>query len=299
MAAGDKVSSHEARWWEPLPGGNVRCLLCPRSCNIPSGKTGFCRIRKNIGGTLCSLAYGHPAAINIDPIEKKPLAGFLPGSKTFSIGTYGCNLGCVFCQNYILSRGTYTSPIKPEECSPASIVKMATENKCRSVAFTYNEPTVWAEYLIDIANLARSSGLATVLVSNAYVSPEPAREIFSCIDAANFDMKGFSEGFYSEMTGGSLAPVLESIKLFHSMGGHLELTNLVIPGKNDFPEMIDDYLSWVGEELGKEIPLHFSAYHPDYKYNASPGTPPQTLLDIRVEAQSRGFSNIYLGNIMF
>ncbi len=298
MSADDTTFYRESRWWESLPDGKVRCLLCPRLCYIPPGRSGFCGIRKNIGGTLHSLAYGHPVAINVDPIEKKPLSEFLPGSRTFSIGTFGCNLECVFCQNHSLSRGVFSSFEHLATYSPEAIVAMAIENKCRSVAFTYNEPVIWAEYLMDIANLAKSSGLATVMVSNAYVSPEPAKEIFSCIDAANFDMKGFSEDFYREMTGASLAPVLHTIELFHSMGGHLELTNLVIPGKNDSPEMLDTYLSWVESNLGKCIPLHFSAYHPDYKYNQSPRTSPKTLLDIREKARARGFSSIHLGNVM-
>lgn len=288
------------KWWKKEEKDEVRCLLCPRNCVIPSGKSGYCGIRKNISGELILLAYGRPVALQVDPIEKKPLLEFLPGTRTFSLGTYGCNLGCLFCQNHHLSRGKYSEEeFKSADSfySPAKIVDMAIEQKCKSIAFTYNEPLIWGEYVIDIAKLAKKRTLSTVLVSNAYVSKEAREEILPHIDAANFDMKGFSEEFYMEMTGSKLKPVLDTIEYYHSIGGHLEITNLVIPGKNDSEKMMDQFLHWVAEKLEKSVPLHFSAFFPRYKYHESSVTPRETLFKIREKFEQAGFSSIYLGNI--
>ncbi len=292
--------SPNAKWWRKEGNDNIQCLLCPRKCVISPGKTGYCGIRKNVEGSLVLLAYGRPAALQVDPIEKKPLAEFMPGTSTFSLGTYGCNLGCLFCQNHNLSRGKYSDDeLRSSDSyySPEKIVELAIQNSCRSVAFTYNEPLIWGEYVIDIAKYAKSKGLATVLVSNAYISHQSAEDILPHIDAANFDMKGFSENFYTEMTGSHLQPVLDTIEYFYSIGGHLELTNLLIPGKNDSDEMISDYLDWVSDKLDKNVPLHFSAYHPAYKYHDSPPTPHKTLFAIKEKAEKKGFNSIYLGNI--
>lgn len=293
-----KPKTHQALWWKSIDDEKTQCFLCPRNCLISPGNSGFCGVRGNRNGQLITLAYGTPVALHIDPIEKKPLAEFMPGSKTFSIGTFGCNLNCIFCQNHSLSRGKYSSEYSPHDYySPESIVDLAEKQKCRSIAFTYNEPTVFAEYAIDIATLAKKSGLATVLVSNGFISLEAAKDLYPLIDAANIDMKGFSEDFYREMTGMSLAPVLEAIEYYYSLGNHLELTNLVIPDKNDDMEMIDAYLDWVKTKLSTDIPLHFSAYHPAYRFNDSPPTDPKLLYRIREHAQKSGFSHIYLGNI--
>ncbi len=292
--------STNTKWWQKKGKDNVQCHLCPRNCIISLDKTGYCGIRKNAEGELVLLAYGRPVALQVDPIEKKPLTEFLPGTSTFSIGTYGCNLGCLFCQNYHLSRGKYSE--KELESidayySPDKIVELAIQHNCQSVAFTYNEPLICGEYVIDIAKCAKSKGLGTVLVSNAYVSKQSAKEILPNIDAANFDMKGFSEEFYTEMTGSHLHPVLDTIKYFHSTGGHLELTNLVIPNKNDSDKMIDDYLDWVAAKLDKKVPLHFSAFFPVHKYTDSPSTPHETLFSIKQKAEKAGFTSVHLGNI--
>ena len=288
-------TSHAALWWRAADNGKIKCFLCPRGCDIADGECGFCMVRKNIDGKLYSLSYGHPVALNVDPIEKKPFAEFMPGSRTFSLGTFGCNLNCVFCQNDSLSRGAYTG--NERNLSPQDIINLAFHHKCESVAFTYNEPTVFAEYAIDIAKLAHEKGLKTVLVSNGYITPAAAGDLYPHIDAANIDMKGFSEDFYVSMTDSHLSPVLNAIKKLYELGKHIEVTNLVIPGKNDSINLIDAWLDWVEDNLDKEVPLHFSAFFPAYKYNSSPRTPPETLRAIKKHANERGFFSIYLGNI--
>ena len=255
-------------------------------------------MRKNIAGVLYSLVYGYPAAIQNDPIEKKPLYHFLPGTRVFSIGTLGCNLGCIFCQNDSLSAYGPVENASHRYIAPEKIVGSALQCNCRSIAYTYNEPTVFAEYAVDTAKLARQAGLKNVFVTNGFISKEAAAEIYPYIDAANFDMKGFSEDFYNSMCKGSLHPVLESIAYFNSLPEkHLELTNLVIPEKNSSPEMIDLWLDWVEEHLGFEVPLHFSAYHPAYEFRNTPPTPPEMLYKIASHVQERGFKHVHLGNI--
>ena len=287
-----------ARWWRPENENRVRCELCPRRCLIAPGKRGFCGVRENREGALYSLVYGYPAALQNDPIEKKPLYHFLPGTRVFSVGTLGCNLGCVFCQNDTLSTTSPQEYMELRAFSPEELISLALREGCRSIAYTYNEPTVFAEYAFDTAQLARRAGLKNVLVTNGYISHEAGEELFPLIDAANVDMKGFSEDFYSSMCKASLAPVLETIRFFHSLPGkHLELTNLVIPGKNDAPELIDAYLDWVEENLGLEVPLHFSAYHPAHLFRSAPPTPPALLKAVGRHARERGFRYIHLGNI--
>lgn len=289
---------HLALWWRAVDDDKVECLLCPRKCIIADKCCGFCGVRENHDGSLYSLAYGSPMAINVDPIEKKPLAEFMSGTKTFSIGTFGCNLNCSFCQNWTLSRGNYAQLTNSVQTySPETIVKLALQRHCKSIAFTYNEPTVFAEYVIDTAKLAHEAGLATVLVSNGYISAEVRQELYPLIDAANIDMKGFSATFYRDMTGTELDPVLDSIKYFYSLGHHLEITNLVIPGKNDSEKMMNGWLDWVENNLDKTVPLHFSAFHPDYKLTKVTRTTAETLYKIKANAEQRGFSSVYLGNI--
>ena len=240
----------------------------------------------------------HLLALHVDPVEKKPLYHFLPGTKTFSLGTFGCTLGCRFCQNDTLSAQTYDQNSSYRYFSPEEIVTLALQYKCESVAFTYNEPTVFAEYLLDVADLAHEKGLKTLMVTNGFLAEESAEEIFSRIDAANIDMKGYSQEFYSSMCAGRLQDVLRNIKLFYHMEGkHLELTNLIIPGKNDSEEMIHAYLDFVEQNLSRSVPLHFSAYFPAFLYRASPPTDPETIRRIVNLARSRGFENVHAGNI--
>jgi len=289
---------HKAKWWIRTDfDDSVQCLLCPRHCVISPGKTGFCSIRKNIDSNLYTMAYGYPVGLQVDPIEKKPIYHFLPGTKTLSLGTYGCNLNCCYCQNHHLSRGKYSQQCGEKFFSPQSIADIAINHGCKSIAFTYNEPLIWSEYLMDIAKCAKKMGLSTILVSNGYIEMNAAEEVFTDIDAANFDMKGFSQDFYKTMTKGNLNKVLETIKYFFSLNKHLELTNLVIPGKNDSNEMIMDYLNWLRANLNLEVPLHFSAFHPDYLLLDLPFTPVDKLRNIKKLAQKMGFVNVHLGNI--
>lgn len=294
-----QLKVHAAKWWEKEEDSKTRCLLCPRRCLIPDGGAGVCAVRLNRGGELVSQAYGYPVALQIDPIEKKPLRHFLPRTGTFSIGTLGCNLKCVFCQNHHLSRAAYQERLTYRYFEPRQIAELAKRHGCASLSFTYNEPTVFGEYVIDAANAAHEIGLKTVLVSNAYINREAAKEIYPLMDAANIDVKGFSEEYYREMCGGSLKPVTDAVEFYkNEIGGHVELTYLVIPGKNDADQMIDDYLDWVETKLGIDTPLHFTAYHPDYKYSASPRTPLKLLYKIQNHALvDRKFPNVYLGNI--
>jgi pyruvate formate lyase activating enzyme len=294
---GSQQYIHPAKWWGKLEDGRIKCLLCPRGCVISENSLGFCAVRKNVEGKLYSLAYGRPVALQVDPIEKKPLAEFMPRTTTFSLGTFGCNLNCSFCQNSSLSRGSYGPAEMARYVHPEEIVQMALKYRCKSVAFTYNEPAIFAEYAIDIAKLAHDNSLATVLVSNGYITRQAAKDLYPHIDAANIDMKGFSEEFYTTMTGSHLQPVLDAIKLIYDLGKHVEITNLVIPGKNDSMEMIDLWLDWVEENLDTAVPLHFSAFFPAYKYHDSPPTPRETLFGIRKHAHERGFKSVYLGNI--
>ena len=294
-----KLKVHAAKWWQKENDSFVRCLLCPRRCLIAEGRSGVCGVRLNLAGELVSQSYGYPVALQIDPIEKKPLRHFLPKTGTFSIGTLGCNLQCCFCQNHHLSRAAYQERLSYRYFEPEEIASLAKRHGCASVAFTYNEPGVFGEYAIDTAKAAHEIGLKTVLVSNAYINLEAAREIYPYMDAANIDVKGFSEEYYREMCGGSLKPVVDAVEFYkNELHGHVELTYLVIPGKNDADGMIDAYLDWVETKLGMDTPLHFTAYHPDYKYSASPRTPLSLLEKIQDHAlKDRGFPRVYLGNI--
>ena len=292
------ATSNPAKFYTRLPDGVICCDLCPRHCVLAPKSSGWCKVRCNEEGELISLAYGRPAAVAIDPIEKKPLMDFMPGTQTFSLGTFGCNLDCCFCQNSSLSRGIYNSRGDWRVLAPHEVVSLALANGCPSISFTYNEPTVWVEYAMEIAELARNAGLKTVLVSNGFIESAPAREFYPLIDAANIDVKGFSDEFYHTMCGGSLEPVKVACEIFkNEAGGHLELTNLIIPGKNDSPEMVGAYLDWVEAKLGKDTPLHFNAYFPAYHYRQSPRTPASLLQAIGKHAQKRGFTRVQLGNI--
>lgn len=291
------VPAHPASFFTRLAGGVAACGLCPRGCRIPPGSVGACRVRRNEGGELVADSYGRPVALQVDPIEKKPLTLFLPGSFTFSIGTFGCNLSCAFCQNHHLSRQGGALQRAQKYIAPETIVTMAKQAGCRSVAFTYNEPTVFIEYAIDVARCARAAGLRTVLVSNGFINPVPRAAWYPLIDAANIDVKGFSEDFYSSLCGGALAPVLESCRHFkREVGGHLEITNLLIPNRNDAPAMIQALLDWIADAVGVDTPIHFSAYRPMGGFTEPP-TSPTTVLHAVAMARKAGFTHVFAGNI--
>ena len=288
---------HEARWWEPMSEGRVHCYLCPRHCHIGEGQAGFCFIRVNQGGKLYSLGYASPAALQIDPIEKKPLNHFLPGTRVFSLGTAGCNMGCFFCQNWDISKSK-SDQVHSTHVPPEDVVALAIRYGCPSIAFTYNEPTIWGEYVIDICHAAREAGIRTVMVTNGYVTREAFHDIYDNIDAANVDLKAFTEGFYGRVTLTHLQPVLDTLTwLKKETNVWFEVTNLIIPTLNDDPGEIRRLSEWMLEHLRPDVPLHFTAFHPDFKLQDKPRTPPETLHAARRIALDAGLHYVYEGNI--
>ncbi len=289
------LSKLKASYWRELPDNSVQCQLCPNNCVLSSGKRGLCGNRVNMDGMLYTLVFGKPVAIHVDPIEKKPLSHFLPGTTAFSIATAGCNLGCLFCQNWQISQA------KPEEAAhydadPEKIVAWAIESKSPTIAYTYSEPSVFFEYMLECARLARKKGLRNMMHSSGYINPEPLREILSYLDAANVDLKGFSEDFYRKMCFGRLEPVLETLKTIKRSGVWLEITNLVIPGKNDDPKMIKDMCLWIKNNLGPDVPLYFSAFYPSYKLQGIASTPIETLEQAAKIGRKCGLNYVYIGN---
>lgn len=287
----------EAQWWKPLEDGKVHCYLCPRDCKIGLGQTGFCFIRKNEGGKLVTLGYGRPAAIQIDPVEKKPLNHFYPGTRIFSMGTAGCNLGCFFCQNWDISKAK-SDQVNSAELSPEEVCLNAERYNCPSLAFTYNEPSIWGEYVIDISREAHQRGLKTVMVTNGYITEEAFYEVYEHIDAANVDLKAFTENFYGKITLSHIKPVLETLeRLQRDTNVWFEITNLMIPTLNDGPEEVKELSDWVLDHLGDRVPVHFTAFHPDFKLMDKPATPKQTLEMARNIALERGLKFVYVGNV--
>jgi pyruvate formate lyase activating enzyme len=288
---------HEARFWRALPSGKLLCFLCPRLCEIPEGKAGFCFIRANEGGRLVNLGYGKSTGFAVDPIEKKPLNHFFPGTRVLSFGTAGCNLGCKFCQNWDISKARIDDK-RSESGSPEAVVELALETGCAGIAYTYNDPVIWAEYAIDIARVAREAGLKNVFVTAGYVTPEARAEVFEFMDATNVDLKAFSEDFYRHVTLSHLEPVKETLVwLRRETSVWLEITTLLIPGKNDSDDEIRRQCDWIVRELGVDVPLHFTAFHPDFKMLDVQRTPPETLLRARAIAHSAGIRFCYVGNV--
>ena len=283
----ESIALHEAQWWDRAADGRIHCYLCPRHCHIKGGQAGFCFIRVNRGGKLYSLGYGAPAALQIDPIEKKPLNHFLPGTRVFSMGTAGCNMGCFFCQNWDISKAK-SDQVNAAHLTPEQVVLMAINYRVPSIAFTYNEPTIWAEYVIDIARVAREYGLNTVMVSNGYITREAFFDVYQHIDAANIDLKAFTENFYGKITLTHLQPVLDTLRwLRYETNVWFEITNLIIPTLNDADEELKQLCGWVLENLGDDVPLHFTAFHPDFKLLDKPRTPPETLHRARAKMRAR------------
>ncbi len=280
-----------------MADGRLHCYLCPRHCHIGDGPSGFCFIRKNEGGRLVQLGYGRPAALQIDPIEKKPLNHFLPGTRILSLGTAGCNMGCFFCQNWDISKAK-SDQVRSASLEPLEIVQLAKRYETPNLAFTYNEPTIWGEYVIDIAKVAHEHGLNTVMVSNGYITREAFFDIYKHIDAANIDLKAFTENFYSKITLTHLAPVLDTLHwLRHETNVWFEITNLIIPTLNDGDDEFKQLCGWILDHLGDDVPLHFTAFHPDFKLQEKPSTPPETLHRARSTAREMGLKYVYEGNV--
>jgi len=293
-----RYSAEQTSWWHvDAQTGKVVCTLCPRECHIKEGGRGFCFVRANEGGRLVLTTYGRSSGFCIDPIEKKPLNHFLPGTPVMSLGTAGCNLGCKFCQNWDISKSREMDTLAGE-ASPEAIVAAAKRTGCRSVAFTYNDPTIWAEYAIDIARVARSEGIRTVAVTAGYISPDAREAFYEHMDAANIDLKAFTETFYRKLTQTHLQPVLDTLEyLRNETNVWFELTTLVIPGQNDSREEIDQLCDWVVQHLGPDVPVHFTAFHPDFKMKDTPPTPPETLVRCREQALAAGIHYAYVGNV--
>lgn len=290
------IEKIKSPYYLPLSGKVVECTLCPRRCTIRDGGRGHCEVRENMDGALYSLVYGNPCAIHIDPIEKKPFFHVLPGTKSFSLATAGCNLDCRFCQNWEISQEvperTYNFRLPP-----SAAVRMAIEQDCASIASTYVEPTIFFEYMNDISALAKKKGILSVCHSNGYINPKPLDDLCANLGAACIDLKGFTEEFYEEMTGGKLFPVLETIKGLRRRGVHVEIVNLVIPTKNDDMRVVRRMCQWIKEEVGVDVPLHFTRFYPLYKLRNLPPTPVKTLEEAREVALDVGLNYVYIGNV--
>ena len=286
-----------ADWWEPTEKGKILCTLCPRYCKIGEGQPGFCYIRQNHGGKLYTIGYGRPTGFAIDPIEKKPLNHFYPGSSILSFGTAGCNLGCRFCQNWSISKAQLDD-LNSLHSSPEDVIELAKRYKAPSIAFTYNDPTIFGEYVIDISKLAREEGIKTVMVTAGYIDKKARKDIYKYIDAANVDLKAFTERFYFKLTFSHLNDVLDTLVwLKKETEVWFEITTLLIPGENDSIEEIKQECEWILNNLGDSIPLHFTAFHPDFKMTNRKHTPEETLNNSRKTALSMGIKYCYVGNI--
>ena len=290
-------STHPARWWHQTADGRLQCDLCPRDCRLHEGQRGACFVRKRDGDRMVLTTYGRSSGFCVDPIEKKPLAHFYPGSSVLSFGTAGCNLACKFCQNSDISKARDMDRLM-DRASSAEIAQAAARLGCRSVAFTYNDPVIFAEYALDVAADCRALGIKTVAVTAGYIHEEPRREFFAAMDAANVDLKAFTEDFYYKLTGSHLQPVLDTLKyLVHETDVWTEITTLVIPGHNDSDAEITALAAWVRDELGPHVPVHFSAFHPDFRMREVPATPPATLKRARRLALAAGLQHVYVGNV--
>jgi len=285
------------KYWHKLEDGRVQCDLCPRECKLHEGQRGLCFVRENLNNEIVLTTYGLSSGYCIDPIEKKPLNHFLPGTPVLSFGTAGCNLACKYCQNWDISKSREMHTLA-DQASPELIARAAEQLNCRSVAYTYNDPVIFHEYAIDVAKACREKGIKSVAVTAGYVSPEPRKEFYEYMDAANVDLKAFTEKFYYKLTGGHLQPVLDTLLYIkHETKVWLEITTLLIPGYNDSEEEINDMTQWVVKELGPDVPMHFTAFHPDWKMLDVPPTPFGTLTRARSIALNNGVRYAYTGNV--
>lgn len=287
----------QARLWNPIEGGKVQCSLCNHHCKIADDKVGICGVRKNIGGTLQSLVYGKVIAANIDPIEKKPLFNFLPGSRSYSFATVGCNFRCLHCQNSDISQmPKERGSIMGQEVTPEEIVSEAVRSGCRSISYTYTEPTIFYEFARDCSALARERGLKNIFVTNGFMTQEMLRDYHPLLDAANVDVKAFSETFYTRVCGAKLKPVLDNIRLMRELGIWVEITTLIIPGMNDSEDELRQIATFI-RETDAAMPWHVTAFHPTYKLTDKPGTPVSILRRAREIGLEEGLRYVYEGNI--
>src|SRR4051794_30591345 len=293
----DRVTDYPGRWWHTLPDGRVQCDLCPRDCKLHEGQRGLCFVRQMAGGRMVLTTYGRSSGFCIDPIEKKPLNHFYPGTSILSFGTAGCNLACKFCQNWDISKSRDNDRLQ-EQASPERIAQAALDLGCPSVAFTYNDPVIFAEYAMDIADACHAKGVNAVAVTAGYIHAKPRREFYAKMDAANVDLKGFTDDFYYKICGGRLQPVLDTlVYLVNETKVWTEITTLLIPGKNDSDEELKAECKWIRENLGADVPLHFTAFHPDWKMTDVGRTPAATLTRAREIAQLAGLNYLYTGNV--
>ena len=291
------IDSVPGRYWHPLDDGRIQCDLCPRFCRLHEGQRGLCFVRGRKGDAMVLTTYGRSSGFCVDPIEKKPLNHFLPGTAVLSFGTAGCNLACKFCQNWDISKSREVDTLA-SAASPKALAVAAQRLGCRSVAFTYNDPVIFLEYAVDVADACRDVGVKSVAVTAGYICEEPRAEFYKHMDAANVDLKAFTERFYHRICGGHLQPVLDTlVYLKHETKVWFEITTLLIPGENDSDAEIEELTQWVVEKLGPDVPLHFSAFHPDWKMTDKPNTPPETLTRARAIAMKNGIHYCYTGNI--
>ena len=285
----------DALYWQPADGQKIKCSLCAHGCTIPEGKTGICGVRENQDGKMFPVTYARVSSVGPDPIEKKPLYHFMPGTNVLSLGSIGCNFRCDFCQNWSISQ-EYTSRnlrlIEPER-----LPQMASLYNCQSISWTYNEPTIWYEYTLDGAKIAKQAGLGTSYVTNGYISEEPLREISPYLDAMNIDVKAFTDEFYQKRSKAHLQPVLDTCELAVKLGIHIEITYLIIPTQNDSPDELLNFVRWVRDSLKPDVPIHFSRFHPDFKLKKITGTPMESLYTAHRIAKEEGLKFVYLGNV--
>lgn len=289
---------HEASFWHILDEKQktVQCELCPREFIIPINQTGYCTVRINKGGTLYTISYNHPVSLAVDPIEKKPVFHMLPGTKSFSLATAGCNMRCIHCQNWEISQQP-PQKVKSYYLTPIQIVNMAKDSNSKSISYTYTEPVIFYEYMLDIAKLAKKDGLKNIMVTSGYINQQPLEELVKYIDVFRVDLKGFTEDFYKKIASAKLQPVLSNLKYLKQKGAHIEIINLVIPTLNDNPKDIKNMCLWIKENLGEETPLFFSRFYPMHKLTNLPPTPIQTLEMARKIATECGLKYVYIGNV--
>lgn len=294
--AEDMPFTVEARFYDKLENNKVRCRLCPRECVLRDGKRGYCGVRENRGGTFYTLVYGSVCAAHADPIEKKPLFHYLPGSLAFSVATAGCNVRCKFCQNWEISQAL-PEKVSAEFLPPKKIAEKAAKSGCLTIAFTYSEPVVFSEYLIDTADAGHEEGIRSIVVSNGYIQEKPMRAIWGRMDAVKIDLKAFSESFYRKVVSAQMKPVLDSLVTLHSLNKWLEIVYLVVPTLNDSDQEFRGLANWVKSNLGAEVPLHFTQYYPAYLLKNLPITPVATLERAKTIADAEGLHYVYIGNV--